>query len=65
MTPATTTHWQKSSYSNGMGGECVEVAVLTAEIAVRDSKVLHGPRITLSARAWTNFVNATGRADTC
>jgi hypothetical protein len=45
--------WRKSSYSNGTGGSCVEVAVLTAEdehdIAVRDSKDPHGPALTFTA----------------
>ena len=30
--------WRKSSYSNGTGGNCVEVADLPSGRAVRDSK---------------------------
>lgn len=32
------TQWRKSSYSDHQGGSCVEVASLTATIAIRDSK---------------------------
>jgi Domain of unknown function (DUF397) len=52
--------WRKSSYSNGMGGSCVEIAVLTTtaaghDIAVRDSKDPHGPALTFTARQWRAF----------
>jgi Domain of unknown function (DUF397) len=55
--------WRKSSYSNGMGGSCVEVAVLTRaagehDIAVRDSKDPHGPALTFTARRWRDFTTA-------
>ncbi|MFD3577853.1 DUF397 domain-containing protein [Streptomyces sp. NPDC058644] len=58
MTSHPTIQWRKSSYSNGMGGECVEVAVLTTAVAVRDSKVPLGLRITFNARAWGHFMGA-------
>jgi Domain of unknown function (DUF397) len=55
--------WRKSSYSNGTGGSCVEVAVLTPtaaehDIAVRDSKDPHGPALTFTARQWSAFTTA-------
>jgi Domain of unknown function (DUF397) len=55
--------WRKSSYSNGMGGSCVEIAVLTRtaaepDIAVRDSKEPHGPALTFTARQWRAFTAA-------
>ena len=56
--------WRKSSYSNGTGGSCVEIALLTAvpgtpdEIAVRDSKDPHGPALTFTARHWRDFIAA-------
>ncbi|MFJ3302629.1 DUF397 domain-containing protein [Streptomyces sp. NPDC086549] len=50
--------WRKSSYSNGMGGECLEVAALAGAIAVRDSKVASGPQVTLSSAAWQGFIGA-------
>lgn len=51
--------WFKSSYSDQTGGSCVEVANLTAthaEVAVRDSKLPHGPALTLPPEAFTAFV---------
>ncbi|WP_371677717.1 DUF397 domain-containing protein [Streptomyces sp. NBC_01276] len=51
--------WRKSSYSNGTGGECVEVADgVTGLVPVRDSKVRGGPILMLSAAAWGPFVSA-------
>jgi hypothetical protein len=55
--------WRKSSYSNGSGGSCVEIAMLTLtsgehDIAIRDSKDPHGPALTFSARQWTAFTTA-------
>jgi Domain of unknown function (DUF397) len=55
--------WRKSSYSNGSGGSCVEIAVLTSpaeehDIAVRDSKDPHGPALTFTARRWSAFTAA-------
>ncbi|MCK8435407.1 DUF397 domain-containing protein [Streptomyces sp. D2-8] len=49
--------WRKSTYSNGDGGDCVEVCdAHTAVVPVRDSKVPHGPVLTITAPAWTSFV---------
>jgi hypothetical protein len=46
----STAVWRKSSRSNGNGGaNCVEVAVLEAEVAVRDSKDPHGPALVFAA----------------
>jgi len=55
--------WRKSSYSNGTGGSCVEIALLTPaagehEIAVRDSKDPHGPALAFTARQWRAFTAA-------
>ncbi len=56
--------WRKSSYSNGTGGSCVEIAVLATasgrepDIAVRDSKDPHGPALTFTARHWCDFTAA-------
>lgn len=50
--------WRKSSYSNGTGGSCVEIAVLPTasgsppQIAVRDSKDPYGPHLTFTTRHW-------------
>lgn len=56
MMPSSSIPWRRSSYSNGMGGECLEMAPLAGVIAVRDSKVISGPQLTLSAATWKNFI---------
>ncbi|WP_335977109.1 DUF397 domain-containing protein [Streptomyces sp. CA2R106] len=51
--------WRKSSYSNGTGGSCVEVADdFPGLVPVRDSKDPQGPALAFSADAWTSFVSA-------
>jgi hypothetical protein len=55
--------WRKSSYSNGSGGSCVEIAMLTdasggPDIAVRDSKDPQGPALIFSASGWHDFTAA-------
>ncbi|MFF4310667.1 DUF397 domain-containing protein [Streptomyces sp. 900105755] len=56
MMPSPSTQWHRSSYSNGMGGECLEVAALAEAITVRDSKVASGPQLILSNAAWQGFI---------
>ncbi|WP_316776019.1 DUF397 domain-containing protein [Streptomyces sasae] len=58
MTPSSSVQWHKSSYSNGMGGECLEVAALSESIVVRDSKVTLGPQVTMNNTAWRSFIRA-------
>ena len=48
--------WRKSSYSGNDGGGCVEVAQLSAVVAVRDSKDPGGSRLTFSSEEWRAFV---------
>ncbi|MGW5634319.1 DUF397 domain-containing protein [Streptomyces sp. NPDC003832] len=50
--------FKSSSYSGGTDGEsCVEVAVASRTIHVRDSKYREaGPRLALGAEAWADFV---------
>lgn len=43
--------WRKSSRSNGDGNVCVEVTVLTARAAVRDSKNPQ-PTLVIPAMGW-------------
>ncbi|WP_250294351.1 DUF397 domain-containing protein [Streptomyces atroolivaceus] len=51
--------WRKSSYSNGEGGSCVEIADgLPGLVPVRDSKAPDGPALTFRAAHWTRFVEA-------
>ncbi|MEU5139463.1 DUF397 domain-containing protein [Streptomyces sp. NPDC021139] len=51
--------WFKSSYSSsGDGNDCVEVAIASATVHVRDSKRPHGSRLAVTRTAWTGFVGA-------
>lgn len=55
----STAVWRKSSYTNGDGGDCVEVVDdLAGVVPVRDSKDPHGPAIIFPATAWSTFVTA-------
>ncbi|MEV0265846.1 DUF397 domain-containing protein [Streptomyces sp. NPDC050617] len=55
--------WRKSSYSNQEGGQCVEVAEGFPVVPVRDSKVPHGPILTVSPDAWASFIAFAARSD--
>ncbi|MEW2179066.1 DUF397 domain-containing protein [Streptomyces sp. NPDC005406] len=52
--------WRKSSYSNGTGGECVEVAELHDAVDVRDSKRRSDPHISVARDSWSAFVSHWG-----
>ena len=47
--------WRKSSYSDGAGGECVEVARAADVVGVRDSKNAAGPALVLGPSSWDAF----------
>jgi hypothetical protein len=48
--------WRKSTFSNGQGGDCVEIAAnLPGLVAVRDSKNPHGPVLVFSPADWRAF----------
>jgi hypothetical protein len=59
--------WRKSTFSGNNGGDCVEVAELTPEladtghddtlIAVRDSKDPDGPKLFFTQAEWDAFLN--------
>ncbi|MET9351417.1 DUF397 domain-containing protein [Streptomyces sp. NPDC006617] len=56
-TDLSSVQWRKSSYSNGTGGDCVEVTDdLPGVVPVRDSKKPHGPALVFPAEAWSAFV---------
>lgn len=60
----STAVWRKSSYTNGDGGDCVEVVDdLPGIVPVRDSKDPHGPALVFPAAAWSAFVTAVKSAD--
>lgn len=50
-------NWRKSSFSNGNGGNCVEVASnLPGIVAVRDTKDQTGPALIFTTAEWQAFV---------
>jgi hypothetical protein len=62
----TSVVWRTSSYSNGTGGACVEVAALpTGHVMVRDTKDRTRPPARYSRAAWQAFIAAvkTGEFD--
>jgi hypothetical protein len=63
-TPLT---WVKSTYSSGDGGQCIEWAPAHAAahgvVAVRDSKVPHGPQLSMSPVGWAGFVTAVSNGE--
>ncbi|MEU2672297.1 DUF397 domain-containing protein [Streptomyces sp. NPDC007164] len=49
--------WRTSSYSNGSGGSCVEVADnVPGFVPVRDTKLADSPVLALRTASWTAFV---------
>ncbi|MFD3649180.1 DUF397 domain-containing protein [Streptomyces cyaneofuscatus] len=56
----TALHWFKSSYSNGDGGACVEIAAHPSAIHIRDSKVTDGPVLTVEPTTWSAFIHGSG-----
>lgn len=59
--PASSTlvGWRKSSYSNGEGTACIEVADgLPGVVPVRDSKNPTGPALAFRADDWSAFLTA-------
>ena len=51
--------WRKSTYSDGGGGDCLEVADgIPGTVPVRDSKAPAGPALCFPSAAWMTFVDA-------
>ncbi|MFH8485494.1 DUF397 domain-containing protein [Streptomyces longisporoflavus] len=48
--------WFKSSYSGSNETECVEVAVMSAQVFVRDSKRPADRQFSVEPHAWADFV---------
>jgi hypothetical protein len=57
--------WRKSTYSNGSGGNCVEVTDLARGQAVRDSKRPEGPILVFSKGGWQVFVQGIQAGELC
>ncbi|MEV4121290.1 DUF397 domain-containing protein [Micromonospora sp. NPDC049645] len=51
--------WRTSTRSSG-NGNCVEVATVDGQVAVRDSKDRSGPVLAFGATAWHAFVSGVG-----
>lgn len=59
MSDLHTVIWRKSSYSNGDGGACIEVATgCPGVVPIRDSKIPAGPVIFVSNDGWSAFLDA-------
>lgn len=58
--PLPSTGWRKSSYSTEREDACVEACVATADtdVRVRDTKDRDRRPFSVSARAWSGFLNA-------
>jgi hypothetical protein len=56
----TMAKWRKSSHSGHDGGECVEIAAVNGQIAIRDSKAPAGPVLILERSAW---IKLAGRVE--
>ncbi|NEA39523.1 DUF397 domain-containing protein [Streptomyces sp. SID11385] len=50
--------WTKSTYSDGDGGNCVEMARTPHTIHIRDSKTPAAPHLHLSPASWTAFLDS-------
>ncbi|TDB89285.1 DUF397 domain-containing protein [Actinomadura sp. 7K534] len=49
-------HWRKSSHSGGDEGNCVEIADLSDQIAIRDSKNFAAGHLTLTRQHFTSLL---------
>ena len=62
----STVVWRKSSYSNGSGGECIEVATgIPGRVPVRDSKDPGRAGLAFPASSWAGFVGALREGRLC
>jgi hypothetical protein len=58
--------WKKSSFSNGQGGACVEIATnLPAVVAVRDSKNPDGGVLRFGPDEWKTFLEGIRTGSGC
>jgi len=53
--------WRKSTYSDGNGGSCVEVAGTARVVLVRDTKDRDGGTLAFGATAWRAFAEQLKR----
>lgn len=55
----TGVRWRTSSYSGDNGGNCVQIARASRNVAVRDSKDADGAVLLFTPQTWKTFI---GRA---
>jgi len=53
--------WRKSTYSDGNGGSCIEVADAERVVLVRDTKDRDGRALAFSTQAWRAFAEQLKR----
>ncbi|GGU83061.1 hypothetical protein GCM10010211_56280 [Streptomyces albospinus] len=54
-------NWHKSSYSGGVGNDCVEVADNQPHVLIRDSKLSDGPVVEMTRSAWSAFIGTVAK----
>ena len=54
--PLTGATWRKSTYSGNNGANCVEVAMTSALVGVRDTKNRDGATLTVTSDEWRAFL---------
>ncbi|MFD7841556.1 DUF397 domain-containing protein [Nocardia sp. NPDC004151] len=61
MAPVSSVGWRKSSYSGSNGGQCVEVAIASEVVRIRDSKYSGPPErrpiITVTNAQWVDVLD--------
>ncbi|POX37584.1 DUF397 domain-containing protein [Streptomyces sp. Ru73] len=57
-------HWLKSSYSTEQGGNCIEIAIQSTAVRIRDSKAPEGPTLIVGPHTWADFT-AFAREQQC
>ncbi|MGW1295868.1 DUF397 domain-containing protein [Streptomyces sp. NPDC002533] len=61
--PIPESAWFKSSYSDGTGNNCIEVADRSSRIHVRDSKKKDGPALAFPASTFSAFIETVRAGD--
>ncbi|MFI9307914.1 DUF397 domain-containing protein [Streptomyces triculaminicus] len=58
--------WFKSSYSSGEGGDCIEIAVCSHTVHIRDSKLdpRASGRLDVTPAAWAAFLRFAPSSET-
>ncbi|MGJ7909000.1 DUF397 domain-containing protein [Actinopolyspora sp. H202] len=54
--------WRTSSYSDDIG-QCVEVALTSRAVGIRDTKSRKGGTLTVTPAAWAGFLNHLKTSD--